>query len=315
MCQPKLFCYTFKDCTSTDRRLQRKFKECFISFHNTFGILRLDLEFNMVGDKPTSQKNQQSNHAQRYAGRQDTRWNRTRDSTHLKLQIPSIRRSLTSKGPPTPEASILGEKFPNKLSDKLDSTEGPSSRLYRKIQPWLQFFRNHVRRQAVQRPCQTSGNDVERPCWQTSMKMQKNTHVKVQGTMLGGKLGGWETSWTAWCPQSAGYCRLTSWFYECRYMGNKAQKALRATGQSTVVQHVLLLRLLSCLMFTSWTSCPYCPTCMKVLLPLHVTYYLGPFKFWIMFPEVPKAMCFWNESHQSILVVKALGYEVEPLQA
>ena len=96
MCQPKLFCYTFKDCTSTDRRLQRKFKECFISFHNTFGILRLDLEFNMVGDKPTSQKNQQSNHAQRYAGRQDTRWNRTRDSTHLKLQIPSIRRSLTS---------------------------------------------------------------------------------------------------------------------------------------------------------------------------------------------------------------------------
>jgi hypothetical protein len=102
-----------------------------------------------------------------------------------------------TKGPPTPEASILGEKFPNKLSDKLDSTEGPSSRLYRKIQPWLQFFRNHVRRQAVQRPCQTSGNDVERPCWQTSMKMQKNTHVKVQGTMLGGKLGGWETSWTA----------------------------------------------------------------------------------------------------------------------
>ena len=102
-----------------------------------------------------------------------------------------------TKGPPTPEASILGEKFPNKLSDKLDSTEGPSSRLYRKIQPWLQFFRNHVRRQALQRPCQTSGNDVERPCWQTSMKMQKNTHVKVQGTMLGGKLGGWETSWTA----------------------------------------------------------------------------------------------------------------------
>ena len=42
---------------------------------------------------------------------------------------------------------------------------------------------------------------------------------------------------------------------------------------------------------------------------------LDPFKFWIMFSEVPGAMCFWHESQQSILVVKALGYEVEPLQA
>lgn len=162
MCQPKFFCYTFKDCTSTDSRLQKKFKECFISFHNTFGILRLDLEFNMAGDKPTSQKNQQSNHAQRYAGRQDTRWNRTRDSTHLKLQIPSIRRSLTSshniqrqfdrqRDHPCQRPasySILGEKFPNKLSDKLDSTEGipkghPLDCLgrYNMIEPWLQFFK------------------------------------------------------------------------------------------------------------------------------------------------------------------------------